>query len=376
MSAPFTSVRPEILDFTPYAPGLSIDEIRERYGLPQVIKLASNENPLGASPAVQKAIQKNAGLAFRYPQSGNPRLRKIIAAHHRVPTDMVAVGNGSDEIIDLLIRIRAIPGTHNVVTCQPCFSIYSLQTRLAGVELRQVPVRGDFSFDFDGLIKAMDANTVLVFLSTPDNPSGYCPARSEVMAFAKRLPENALLILDEAYMDFVDVEEEHAMIPFMAECPNVAVIRTFSKSFGLAGMRVGYGVLPVELADYLLRVRLPFSVNILAEEAAIAALSDSAFRREVLRAVAEGRNYLTNALKELACVPLPSQANFITFSLPPDSGYTAQNVFEALLTRGVIIRPLRSYGLNDHLRVSVGSAMENKVFITALSQLLSQNHRG
>jgi histidinol-phosphate aminotransferase len=355
---------------------LSIDEIRERYSLPQVIKLASNENPLGTSPAVQKALQKTAGLAFRYPPAGNPRLCAVIAAHHGVPKDMVCVGNGSDEIIDLLIRVRAVPGTHNVVTCLPCFDIYSLQTRLAGVELRQVPVRDDFSFDWEGLLEAADEKTALVFLATPDNPSGYCPERSEVMAFAARLPQGALLVLDEAYMDFVDHEASRAMIPFLAECPNAAVMRTFSKSFGLAGMRIGYGIMPAELADYVMRVRLPFSVNILAEEAAIAALSDTAFRRETLRAVNEGRASLTASLRELGCAPHPSQTNFIMFSLPPDSGYTAQNVFEALLTRGVIIRTLKSYGLADHLRVSVGNAMENKIFITALSQLLSQRCKG
>lgn len=375
MSSPYTTVRPEILDFTPYSPGLSIDEIRERYGLPQVIKLASNENPLGASPMVQKAIQKNAGLAFRYPQSGNPHLRAALAAHHNVPLEKVTVGNGSDEIIDLLVRTRAVPGKHNIVACDPCFSIYTLQTRLAGVELRQAPVRTDFSFDWNRLRHLVDENTVLVFITTPDNPSGYLPSREDVMDFARTLPKSALLVLDEAYMDFVDDEAAHSMIDFLDEFPNTAVIRTFSKSFGLAGLRVGYGILPEELADYILRIRLPFSVNILAEEAALAALKDTTFRRESLQCVREGRTFLSGALQDLRCVVYPSQSNFLMFSLPPDSGYTAQNVFEALLTRGVIIRPLRSYGLPDKLRVSVGSALENKVFVTALSQLLSQPRR-
>ena len=375
MITSFTDVRPEVLDFTPYSPGLSIDEIRERYGLPQVIKLASNENPLGVSPLVVKTIQKAASLAFRYPQSGEPRLSAAIAAHHRVPVEQVVPGNGSDEIIDLLIRIRAVPGTHNVVTCDPCFSIYSLQTRLAAVELRQVPLKRDFTFDWEGLLQRVDENTALVFITAPDNPSGYCPPRDEIVAFAAKLPPNALLVVDEAYMDFVD-DERASSVLFMEKRPdNIAVIRTFSKVFGLAGMRVGYGILPPMLTEFMRRVRMPFSVNILAEEAAIAALEDTAFQQESIRVVREGREWLTRELTELGCKAYPSQANFIMFSLPPDRGYSARNVFEALLTRGVIIRPLQSYKFPEHLRVTVGSPMENKVFITAVSSLIDSAAR-
>ena len=365
-----TDVRPEIYDFTPYAPGLSIDEIRERYGLPQVVKLASNENPLGASPLAVKAIQKAASLAFRYPQSGVPRLSAAIAAHHKLPVEQIVPGNGSDEIIDLLIRIKAVPGTHNVVTCDPCFSIYPLQTRLAGIELRQVPLREDFSFDWGALRKAVDENTAVIFLTMPDNPSGYLAPRDEVLSFAATLPPYTLLIVDEAYMDFVD-DEEAASILYLQDRPaNIALIRTMSKSFGLAGARVGYGILPPELAGYVRRVRLPFSVNVLAEEAAIAAFEDTLFRAEALKVVREGRIWLTEELEKLGCRVHPSQANFLMFGLPPNRGYSARNVFEALLTRGVIIRPLQSYKLPEHLRVTVGNPMENKQFITALAGLL------
>lgn len=365
-----TDVRPEIYDFTPYSPGLSIDEIRERYGLPQVVKLASNENPLGASPMAIKAIQKAAGLAFRYPQSGEPRLTAAIARHHKVSVDQVVPSNGSDETIDLLIRIKAVPGKHNVVTCEPCFSIYPLQTRLAGVELRQVPLKEDFSFDFAGLLSVVDENTAIVFLTTPDNPSGYCPPRQAVLDFAAKLPPYTLLVVDEAYMDFVE-DEPSTSILFMESLPaNVAIVRTFSKSFGLAGIRVGYGILPAEIAGYMRRVRMPFSVNILAEEAAIAAIDDTAFRAEVLKVVREGRTWLRNELEKLGCRVHPSQSNFLMFSLPPNRGYSARNVFEALLTRGVIIRPLKSYNLPEYLRVNVGNPGENKLFITALAGLL------
>lgn len=365
-----TDVRPEIYDFTPYSPGLSIDEIREKYGLPQVVKLASNENPLGASPLVIKAIQKAAPFAFRYPQSGEPRLSAAIARHHNVPVEQIVAGNGSDEIIDLLIRIKAVPGKHNVVACDPCFGIYPIQTRLAGVELRQVPLKPDFSFDWENLLKTVDENTALVFVTTPDNPSGFCAPREEVLALAEKLPPYTLLVVDEAYMDFVD-DEKKTSILFMDKRPdNIALTRTFSKSFGLAGIRMGYGILPEQLTDYVRRVRLPFSVNVLAEAASIAAIEDTAFRREVLKVVREGRAWLATELARLGCKVYPSQSNFLMFSLPPDKGYSAQNVFEALLTRGVIIRPLKSYKLPDHLRVTVGNPSENKQFISALAGLL------
>lgn len=375
MTLSFTDVRPEVRDATPYSPGLSIDEIRERYGLPQVVKLASNENPLGASPLAVKAIQKAASNVFRYPQSGTPRLAAAIAAHHGVGLDSVVPGNGSDEIIDLLIRIRAIPGKHNVVTCRPCFSIYALQTRYAGVELRQAPLKRDFSFDWEALRKLTDADTALVFVTTPDNPSGYCPSRAEVLAFARTLPPATLLVVDEAYMDFVEDEKAASVLHMENRPDNIAVIRTLSKSYGLAGIRVGYGILPPALADYARRTRMPFSVNVLAEEAAIAALDDDAFHGESIRVVHEGRTWLTRELETLGCIVHPSQANFLMFGLPPDKGYSARNVFEALLTRGVIIRPLHTYDLPDHLRVTVGSAMENKIFIAALASLLAAKAR-
>lgn len=369
MTQPFEEVLPQILDFTPYSPGMSIDEIRERYGLPQIIKLASNENPLGTSPVVIKTLQRAASLAFRYPQSGEPHLTAAIAKHHGVSPDEVVAGNGSDEIIDLLVRIRAVAGKHNVVTCDPCFSIYKLQTRLAGVELRQAPLKSDFSFDWEALLASVDENTRLVFLTTPDNPTGYCPPRDEIVSFASRLPAATLLVVDEAYMDFVDDEKNRSVLYMEKRPANIAIIRTFSKSFGLAGLRVGYGIMPAVLADYMRRVRLPFSVNILAEEAAIASLEDTAFREESIRVVQEGRAWLTQELSALGCVVFPSQANFLMFGLPPGKGYSAQNVFEALLTRGVIIRPLRSYSLPDYLRVTVGNPQENKIFMSAITSL-------
>lgn len=364
-------MRSEVASFSPYVAGLSIDEIREKYGLETVVKMASNEAPLGTSPVVREAVARAASMAFRYPQSGNPRLVKAIAKHHGVPPALVVAGNGSDEIIDLLVRVCPTPGVHNVVANKPCFSLYGLQSRFCGVEFRQAPVKNDFSFDWEALLALVDENTALVFITTPDNPSGWCPQRGDVIRFARALPERCLLVVDEAYMDFCSDEAAHSLLPMREDFDNLVILRTFSKSFGLAGLRIGYGIMPEELAQALMRVHPPFSVNILAEEAALAALSDTAFRELTLETVREGRRYLSKALSELGCKVFPSEANFIMF-IPPERGkYNAYRIFENLLAKGLIIRPLKSYGLPDCLRVSVGSEDENRLFISLLSEVLN-----
>lgn len=370
MSAPSILERIQALDA--YAPGLSIAEIRRRYGLERVIKLASNENPLGASPLAQDAIRRNAALAFRYPQGGNPRLAKALANLHTIAPERVVVGNGSDEIIDLLIRMLASSDEHSLVCCEPCFSIYPIQARVCGVKLRRCALREDFSPDLDGLAALVDASTRLVFVTTPDNPSGFCPLREDVARLARRLAEmnpQTLLVVDEAYMDFAENEADMSLLAAGPLPENVAVLRTFSKSWGLAGLRLGYGIVPPALAEGFWRCRLPFSVNVLAEEAALAALEDTAFRTATLKAVHTGRRLLADGLTRLGCRVWPSQANFLMFRLP--DGRKGKDCFESLLQRGIIIRPLGSYGLPEYLRVSVGNAEENAAFLQALEQLLS-----
>lgn len=360
------SVCANVADFKPYVAGLSIDEIRDRYGLASIIKLASNENPLGTSPLVQQTLRAKADMAFRYAQSGNPRLCKAIAQHYGLDVNRVVVGNGSDEIIDLLIRVRCVSGVHNIVAFKPCFSIYQTQSRFADVEFRQVPLKPDFHFDWDAFIAAADDNTAIAFVTTPDNPSGWCPKVEELEHAAKSLPSSCLFVIDEAYMDFCDNEDAHSLFKRLDEFPNVAILRTFSKSFGLAGLRLGYGVFPPKLADYIQRVRLPFSVNILAEEAGLAALQDHVFHAETLRVTNEGRAFLTEQLTNLGCEVLPSMANFIMFKPSVDAAWLC----EELLRRGIIIRSLKSYGLPEYARVTIGDACENKAFLLAFQTII------
>lgn len=372
MSASYslTDVRPQLSGFSPYVAGRSIEEIKKVYGLDTVIKLASNENPLGAPPVVQRTIEGEAGRVFRYARAGNPELSAAIGARLGVDPARVVTGNGSDEIIDLLIRIKPVPGQQHIVAFRPCFSMYEVQARFAGVEFRQVDLPADLTPDLDALAEATDADTALVFLTSPDNPSGHACTVEEIASLAGRVAERApgaLLVVDEAYIEFVDDVSAHSPIGLLDELPNVALLRTFSKVYGLAGLRLGYGVVPVWLAEHLRAVRMPFSVNVLAEAAGLAALADDAFLAATLTCVREGREYLMRELSALGCTPRPSCANFILFVPPKEPA----EVFEALLSRGIIIRPLASYGLAHAMRVSVGTMDENRAFITELDAILN-----
>lgn len=361
---PFQRLRPEIAEFTAYSPGLSIEEIKERYGLAVVCKMASNENPLGTSPLVKEAISRYAPFAFRYPRSGCPELTQALADSLQVPQECVVVGNGSDELIDLLIRTTLRPGQENMVVFDPSFSIYRLQAALCGVETRQVPLNANLAFDFDQLLARVDANTGLVFLTNPDNPSGYAVSAEGVVQVAQQLPPQCLLVVDEAYVEFA--ESGVSPLGQWSAAENIVLLRTFSKLYGLAGLRLGYGIMPEWLADALLRVKLPFSVNLLAEKAGLAALEDTAFYVRTREVVQQGRQLLHKGLQELGCTVFPSQANFLLF-IPPVS---AQTVFERLLARGIIVRPLTSYGLPDALRVSIGTERENAQFLEAMQEAL------
>lgn len=369
---PHTDLPGRIRSLDAYSPGLSIDEIRQKYNLPVVIKMASNENPLGCSPLVQEVIARKAPYAFRYPQSGNPRLCGTLAKIHKVDKAKIVVGNGSDEIIDLLMRLICEPGKHSIACFEPCFGIYPIQAQINGLETRRCALESDFSFDFDKLLEKIDASTRLCFITTPDNPSGYCPEPEKVADFAQKLALRApecLLVIDEAYMDFAPNARKTSLLESGRLPANAAVLRTFSKSYGLAGLRIGYGIFPEDLASYYWRARLPFSLNILAEEAAIAALGDCAFREATMKAVSEGRKFLSTELERLGCQVWPSAANFLMFKLPKNS-ISAAECFEKLLAKGIIIRRLASYNLPDKLRVSVGNAEENLAFIEALEAIL------
>ncbi len=359
-------VRPEIQSFTPYVPGLTAEDIKARYGLEHVIKLASNENPLGPSPLVEQAIVRAAGMVHRYPQNHSPRLCQAIGQAMGVPAEMVVAGNGSDEIIDLLMRVVVRPGQDHVLCYEHCFSMYGLTARLCGASYREVPRGGNYRLPLESLAEAVDRDTALVFVTSPDNPTGLAAKAEELMVLSGMLPPGALLVVDEAYMDFTWPPEEYSMLHMVEQLGNVVVLRTFSKAYGLAGLRLGYGVMPLWLADNLRRARPPFTVNLVAEEAALAALADDNYYSATLEVVFKGRERLLSRLPQLGCEVWPSQANFVMFRPP----YPAGMVCEELLKRGIIVRHLKSFGLPDNIRVNMGTDSETEAFLKALEEIL------
>ncbi len=365
------SIRKEVEEFSPYEAGLSIEEIRDKYKLEKVIKLASNENPLGTSKKIIKLLEEKASYAFRYPQSGNPRLKNALAQKHNVSPSRIALGNGLDEVIDVLIRVLATPNKNNIVAFNPCFGIYKTQAKLCGIELRQAPLKPDFSFDIDALLALVDDNTSIVFLTNPDNPSGYAMKREEIEIFASHLPKTTLLVIDEAYIDFAS--EKYQCEQLAHDFENVAILRTFSKCYGLAGMRIGYGIFPEQIADYMGRIRLPFSINILGEEAALLALEDKEFYNDTLELTKNQRIFLSLGLETLGCKIVPSQANFILVSLKTSE--LGQGLFEFLLTKGIIVRNLASYDMPHALRITIGTQEENALLLKYTKEfLLCHNH--
>lgn len=361
------TVRPEIMGFDPYKPGLTIEQIQAEYGLDTVIKLASNENPLGVSPMVKKTVERNAARAFRYPENHTPRLVREISRQVGVPEECILVGNGSDEIIDMLFRMKAWAGKDNVVCYENCFSMYRMCAKLADVEYREVKRGPEFALPLDTMAETADENTAMVIVTSPDNPTGQAATAEDLSVLAGVLPEDCLLVVDEAYVDFTWPPESYTPVQAYDKFDNLVVLRTFSKAYGLAGLRVGYGILPPKLAALMKNARIPFTVNLLAEDAAIAALRDETFYNETLRVVMAGREYFTRELTKLGCKVWPSQANFVMF----EPKKNAMDVFQALLERGIIVRPLKSFGLPSCIRVNVGTEKENETFIKVIGEILN-----
>ncbi|WP_027370997.1 histidinol-phosphate transaminase [Desulfovermiculus halophilus] len=362
---PKDTIRPELLDFSPYVPGQSMAEIRRDLGLDTVIKMASNENPLGTSPLVTKTVQRRADLVFRYPRPNSPDLASALGRHLGLAEDRLVIGNGSDEIIDLLIRVLARPGQDRILILDPSFSIYRLQARLCGVELTKIPLNPDFSFPLSQILAAADQNTAMVFLTNPDNPSGYTAPREKLIDLARSLPRRTMLIVDEAYVEFADQPSSFSPLPLFEELDNVVLLRTFSKLYGLAGLRLGYGIMPAWLSDLLHRVKLPFSVNLLAEAAGLSALEDAWFVQASRQTILQGRQDLTRELRALGWTVYPTQANFLLVR----PACPARHLVDELLNRGYIIRGLESYGLAEYVRISIGTERENRGLVLACKDI-------
>ena len=355
---------PGIAGLQPYVPGKSMAELEREFGIGDSIKLASNENPLGPGAAARTAVAEAAADLGRYPDGGGFALRQALAAHHDLAPEAITLGNGSNDVLDLIARTFLTPGTESVFS-EHAFAVYPLCTQAVGATARVAPAR-DHGHDLEAMAALVNARTRVVWIANPNNPTGTWLASGPLRRFLEALPETCLAVVDEAYIDYVQEPDYPDASGWLADLPNLIVTRTFSKAHGLAALRVGYGLSDSRLAELLNRVRQPFNVNHLAQAAALAALGDTAHVRATVRANLAGLRQLEAGCRTLGLDFIPSVGNFLTLDL----GRTAGPVDQGLRRAGCITRPVANYGLPNHLRVSVGTEAENARFLAALAGVL------
>ncbi len=365
MSTKLPQVPPEIEALVPYKPGKPIEELERELGIKGAIKLASNENPLGPSPKAVAAMAAALGNLHRYPDGAGFELRTALANKFKVAFEQTCIGNGSDEIIEFLARAYVRPG-QEALAAQPSFLMYSKLVQVAGGRLHEVPLK-DFRIDLPAMCKAITPATRLVFINSPDNPAGTAVSKDELAWFLDRVPEGVLVVLDEAYIDFATDPEVAQGVDFLGHPTPVVVMRTFSKSAGLAGLRIGYALGPAQVIAAFDRVRQPFNTSSLAQVGALAALSDDEFWARTQALIARGLKEFYACFERLGLFYVPTQTNFVLLKIGPEAGAVA----DKLLRRGVIVREMTSYGLPDFLRVSVGLDEENARFCAQLSDIVS-----
>ncbi|MBK1649258.1 histidinol-phosphate transaminase [Rhabdochromatium marinum] len=356
---------PQIGALNPYVPGKPITELERELGIRESIKLASNENPLGPGELARAAYAQAAAELGRYPDGGGFALRHAIARHHDVDPEMITIGNGSNDVLDLVARTFLHPGQEALFS-QYAFAVYPIATQSVGATARVAPAK-DFGYDLDAMAALITDNTRVVWIANPNNPTGTWLTAAPLKDFIASLPATCVCVLDEAYIEYAEDPELPNGVEWLAEFPNLIVTRTFSKIHGLAALRVGYGLSHPQAAELMNRVRQPFNVNAPAQAAALAALADTA---HIARSVAlnqAGMTQLTQGLAALGLRVIPSRGNFVTVDL----GRTAGPVDQALLKEGVIARPVANYGLPNHLRISVGLEAENARLLAALKQALA-----
>ncbi len=371
----------------PYVAGKPIEEVQRELGLSDVIKMASNENPLGPSPKAMRAVQEALSKAYLYPDANNYYLKEAIAAHVGVPSGWVLPGNGADEIIRLLAECYLEPGDEVVVPA-PTFSYYEIAALLMEARVKTIPMI-DWRMDMAGLAAACTDRTKLLFLCNPNNPTGTMLTHDEVAGFLSAVPPQVLVVLDEAYGEFVDRPDYPRSLEFLrggatdqgggasggtgaaagaGAAKNVLIMKTYSKIYGLAGMRIGYGVARPETLAPMAAARDPFSVNLMAQIAGVAALADREHVEKTRELNRAGQEYLYRELERMGLGYLPTQSNFILI----DTGRPSRPIFQSLLRRGVIVRQTDSFGLPNHIRVTIGRPEDNRRFIDALEEALEE----
>jgi histidinol-phosphate aminotransferase len=364
VSRKIPAIPAEIEELVPYKPGKPIEELERELGIKGAIKLASNENPLGPSPKAMQAMQAALSGLHRYPDGAGYELRNALAQKFGVKFEQTCIGNGSDEIIEFLARAYVRPG-QEALAAAPSFLMYSKLVQVAGGKLHEVPLK-DFRIDLDAMLAAITPQTRLVFINNPDNPAGTAVSKKELTDFLDRVPQGVLVVLDEAYIDFVTDSQVAMGTDFLEHDTPVLVMRTFSKSAGLAGLRIGYALGPEEVIAAFDRVRQPFNTSILAQVGGLAALADEEFLAKTRQLVIDGLKTFYKCFEELGLFYVPSQTNFVLVRIGPK----AKEVSDLLLKRGVIIRYMGSYDLPEFLRISVGLTEENQRFAEALKDIM------
>ena len=353
-----------VQQLVPYVPGKPVEELQRELGLTEIVKLASNENPLGTGSKVAAAIQATLPELTRYPDGSGFALKAALSAKLGVLPQQITLGNGSSEILELVAR-TFLTAEHEVVFSQHAFALYPILTQAVGAIAKPVPAK-EFAHDLQAMRAAISENTRLVFIANPNNPTGTLLETDAVEAFVASLPRQVLCVLDEAYYEFVDPDLRAESLDWPNRYPNLIIARTFSKAYGLAGLRIGYGISSVDIADLLNRVRQPFNSNMLALAAAEAALSDDDYLQQTLAVNKAGMAQLTAAFKTLDLKWIPSSGNFVAV----DMNQPALPIYDALLRKGVIVRPVANYEMPHHLRISIGTERENQIFIQALNEVL------
>ena len=349
----------------PYQPGKPISELAREFGLEEasIVKLASNENPLGVSPLARKAMEEALEDIALYPDGNGFVLKDAITRRFGVGLDQIVLGNGSNDILELAARAFLKPGVE-AVYAQHAFAVYPLVTLATGAKGVSVPARA-FGHDLDAMLAAITPVTRVVFIANPNNPTGTLLGKAELRAFLARVPREVVVVLDEAYDEYLSDEHKSEAIAWLSEFDNLIVSRTFSKAYGLAGLRVGFALAHPAVADLMNRVRQPFNVNSIALAAAAAALQDADFVRRTRELNDAGMRQMVEGVTQLGLSHIPSFGNFVSVHIPE-----AMAVYRRLLENGVIVRPVANYEMPDYLRISIGTAAENARFLEVLAQVL------
>lgn len=349
---------------SPYQAGKPIEELERELGIRDIVKLASNENPLGPSAAVIVACEKAARDSTRYPDANGFELKRALADKFALQMNQLTLGCGSNDVLDLIARVFLGPNTSSVFS-QYGFVVYPIATQAAGARAIVTPAK-NWGHDLDAMAAAIVPDTRVVFIANPNNPTGTSLNKTEVLSFLRRVPQQVVVVLDEAYTEYVDAPDFPNGLALLNEFPNLIVTRTFSKAYGLAGFRVGYAASSPQIADLLNRVRAPFNVNSLGLAAAVAALADDDYLARSRELNLQGMAQIVDGVTALDLEVIPSVGNFVTVAMPGE----AMPIYQSLLREGVIVRPLVPYGMPSHLRVSIGLPEENAKFLVALLKVL------